>query len=59
MTVAYGDFQAYYIRDVGGFRFERSDDVYFASDEIAFRGVLETDSDLIDTNAIKLLQQLA
>lgn len=57
-TVAFGDFSAYYIRDVGGFRFERSDERYFDTDEIAFRGVLETDGDLIDTNAIKTLQQL-
>ena len=56
-TVAYGDFSAFYIRDVGSFRFERSDDRYFDTDEIGYRGVLETDSDLIDTNAIKVLNQ--
>lgn len=58
-TVAYGDFSAFYIRDVGNFRFESSVDRYFDTDEVGYRGVLETDSDLIDTNAVKLLQQLA
>jgi len=57
-TVAFGDFSAYYIRDVGGFRFERSDERYFDTDEIGFRGVLRTDADLVDSGAIKLLQQL-
>ena len=58
MTVAFGDFSTYYIRDVGNFRFESSVDRYFDTDEVGYRGVLETDSDLIDTNAVKLLQQL-
>lgn len=57
-TVAFGDFSAFYIRDVGNFRFEQSNERYFDTDEVGYRGVLETDSDLIDTNAIKLLQQL-
>lgn len=56
-TVAYGDFSAFYIRDVGNFRFESSVDRFFDTDEIGYRGVLETDSDLIDTNAIKVLNQ--
>lgn len=56
-TVAFGDFSAYYIRDVGNFRFESSVDRYFDTDEVGYRGVLETDGDLIDVNAIKLLQQ--
>ena len=55
--VVYGDFSRFYIRDAGGMRIERSDERYFDTDEIGFRGVLRTDSDLIDTNAIKVLQQ--
>lgn len=55
--VAFGDWSSYYIRDVGSFRFERSDDYAFNTDEVTFRGVLETDADLIDTNAIKVVQQ--
>lgn len=57
-TVAFGDFSAYYVRQVGNFRFERSDERYFDTDEIGFRGVMEVDADLIDTGAVKLLQQL-
>jgi len=56
-TVAFGDFSAYYIRDVGNFRFERSDERYFDTDELGFRGIIRTDSDLIDTEAIKVLRQ--
>ena len=56
-AVAFGDFSAYYIRDSGGFRFERSDERYFDEDNIGFRGILRTDADLIDTNAIKTYVQ--
>jgi HK97 family phage major capsid protein len=56
-TVAFGDFSAYYIRDVGNFRFESSTERFFDTDEVGYRGVLETDADLIDTNAIKVLAQ--
>lgn len=55
--VIYGDLSKYYIRDAGGFRLERSDERFFDTDEIGFRGVLRTDGDLIDTNAVKVLQQ--
>ncbi len=55
--VVYGDLSTYYIRDVSGVRIERSDERYFDTDEIGFRGVLRTDGDLIDTNAVKVLQQ--
>lgn len=55
--VLYGDFSAYYIRDVAGFRLERSDDLYFDKNQVAFRGLLRTDGDLIDTNAINALHQ--
>jgi HK97 family phage major capsid protein len=56
-TVAYGDFNSYYIRDSGSVRFERSDEWDFADDLVTFKAVLRTDSDLIDTNAIKILKQ--
>ena len=55
--VLFGDLSAYYIRDSGPFRLERSDERYFDTDEIGFRGLLRTDADLIDTGAIKVLQQ--
>ena len=53
-SVAFGDFSAFYIRDVGGVRIERSDDFDFSRDVATWRAVLRTDSDLIDANAIKL-----
>lgn len=58
-VAAYGDFSAYYIRDVSGFQLERSDDLYFDKNQVAFRGLLRTDGDLIDTNAINVLHQNA
>jgi len=33
----------------GGVRIDRSDDIYFASDEVAFRAVIATDSKYLDT----------
>lgn len=55
--VAFGDWGAYYVRDSGNFRLERSDERYFDTDEIGFRGLLRTDADLIDSGAVKVLQQ--
>jgi HK97 family phage major capsid protein len=54
VSIAFGDFSAFYIRDVGTIRIERSDDYAFANDLITWRALLRTDSDLIDlTGAIK------
>ncbi len=55
--VYYGDWSAYYIRDTRQFRLERSDDLYFNLNQVAFRGLLRTDGDLIDANAINVLKQ--
>ena len=53
-SVLFGDFSAYYIRDVRELRVERSDDYAFNQDLVTFRGLLRTDGDLIDTTgAIK------
>jgi HK97 family phage major capsid protein len=54
-SVAFGDFNGFMIRDVENIRIERSDDFAFSRDMIAFKAVLRTDSDLIDTNAIAVL----
>jgi HK97 family phage major capsid protein len=51
-AVVFGDFSGYYIRDVAGFRFERSDDYAFANDLVTFRAVLRTDAKLIDPQAM-------
>ena len=53
-SVLFGDFSAYYLRDVREVRFERSDDFAFNQDLVTFRALLRTDGDLIDTTgAIK------
>jgi HK97 family phage major capsid protein len=54
MSVLFGDFSAYVIRDVSGIGLERSDDYAFNTYSTAFRVVLRTDGDLLDgTGAIK------
>lgn len=55
--VYYGDWSAYYIRDTRNFRLERSDDLYFDKNQVAFRGLLRTDGDLIDNFALTCLNQ--
>ena len=47
-SVAFGDFSQYFVRMVGGIRFERSDDFLFDSDMVAYRAVLRGDGALID-----------
>lgn len=55
LSVAFGDFRSYFIRDVAGVRFERSDDFAFSSDLVSFRAILRTDGDLVDlTGAVKV-----
>jgi HK97 family phage major capsid protein len=53
-SVAFGDFSQFFVRMVGGVRFERSDDFKFDTDLVAFRAVLRGDGVLVDqTGAIK------
>lgn len=48
-SIAFGDFSAYFIRDAGGLRFERSVDRYFDTDQIGYRAIWRTDGRLVDT----------
>lgn len=48
-SVAFGDMRAYWVRMVGGIKFERSDEFAFGSDQITFRAKLRADGDLVDT----------
>ena len=48
-SIAFGDFSTYFIRDVEGLRFERSDEYLFNKDQAAFRAILRTDGLLLDT----------
>lgn len=52
--LAFGDFSAYYIRDVSPLRFERSDEFAFGTDLVSFRALFRTDGALVDANAIKV-----
>jgi HK97 family phage major capsid protein len=51
-SIAFGDFSKFFIRDVGAFRWERSDDFAFANDLVSWRAILRTDSLLLDQNAV-------
>lgn len=56
-SVIFGDFSQYFVRMVGGVRFERSDDFAFSSDLVTFRAILRGDAALVDlTGAIKVFQ---
>ncbi len=58
--IAFGDFSQYFVRLVGGVRFERSDDFAFGSDLVTFRAILRGDGTLVDrTGAIKMYQGAA
>lgn len=47
-SVAFGDFSQYFVRMVGGVRFERSDDFAFGSDLVSFRAVIRADGNLMN-----------
>lgn len=59
-SIAFGDFSQYFVRLVGGVRFERSDDFAFGSDLVTFRAILRGDGTLVDrTGAVKVYQGAA
>ena len=55
-SIAFGDFAPFFVRLVGGVRFERSDDYAFNTDLVTFRCLLRADGTLVDTNAIKIFK---
>jgi HK97 family phage major capsid protein len=53
-SILFGDFSQFFVRLVGGVRFERSDDFAFGSDLVTFRAILRGDGTLVDrTGAIR------
>jgi HK97 family phage major capsid protein len=48
-SVVFGDFSRYFVRLVGGVRFERSDEFAFSTDLITYRALLRADGALMDT----------
>lgn len=54
---AFGDWNAYYVRLIGDFVIERSDDYAFNTDLATFRGKQRVDGDFIDTTATDVIKQ--
>ena len=52
-SIIAGDLSAYYVRNVGGIRLDRSDDYAFGSDLTTFRFTMRTDGALIQPSHIK------
>jgi HK97 family phage major capsid protein len=53
-SIIFGDMSQYFVRMVGGVRFERSDDFAFSTDLITFRALIRGDGILVDqTGAVK------
>lgn len=60
LSIAFGDFSQYFVRLVGGVRFERSDDFAFSTDLVTFRAILRGDGTMVDrTGAIKVFKGAA
>ncbi len=56
-VLCFGDFSRYCIREAGGLRLERSDDLYFHKDQVALRGKTRVDGVLTDATAINYLHE--
>lgn len=56
-TIAFGDFEQFYIRDAGPLEIRRLDERYADAYETGFLAVGRRDSKVVQTNAIKLLVQ--
>jgi len=56
-TIAFGDFEQFYIRDAGPLEIRRLDERYADAYETGFLAVGRRDSKVVQTNAIKLLTQ--
>jgi HK97 family phage major capsid protein len=57
--IYFGDFNSLKVRIAGGIRFERSAEVGFANDQIAYRAIVRTGAVALDPNAVKFLQLTA
>lgn len=54
-SVLFGDPKAYFVRQVNGVRFERSDDYAFANDQVTFRALVRMDGALVRANGVVAL----
>ena len=57
--IYFGDFSSLKVRIAGGIRFERSDEVGFATDQVAYRALVRVGAVALDPNAVKFLQLTA
>lgn len=57
--IYFGDYGSLKVRIAGGIRFERSDEVGFATDQIAYRALVRVGAVALDPNAVKFLQLTA
>ena len=56
-SVLFGDFSRYWVRQVNGIRFDRSDDYAFGNDLVTFRATWRCDGQMVDTSgALKYFQ---
>jgi HK97 family phage major capsid protein len=54
-SILFGDWRSLVVRIAGGFRFERSDDFAFNTDQVTFRALVRHGSVSVDANALKSL----
>lgn len=57
VSVLFGDFSYYKIRDVDGIAFQRLNELYAENGQIGFKAYHRTDGKLLDTSAVKKLTQ--
>lgn len=57
VSVLFGDFSYYWIRDVNGIAFQRLNELYAENGQIGFRAYHRTDGKLLNTAAVKKLTQ--
>jgi HK97 family phage major capsid protein len=51
-SIVFGDFSQYFVRMVGGVRFERSDDFAFNQDLVSFRALIRADGNLMNPPSV-------
>jgi HK97 family phage major capsid protein len=57
VSVLFGDFSYYVIRDVNGIAFQRLNELYAENGQVGFRAYHRTDGKLLNTAAVKKLTQ--
>ena len=57
VSVLFGDFSYYWIRDVNGIAFQRLNELYAENGQVGFRAYHRTDGKLLNTAAVKKLTQ--